>query len=101
MSTGEPIDLGHGHTVRIQGWHHGFDDIPDTDVYGLHDEHTTPDGRRCVGFIPFDNPTSRASGVDAEHRWTLESLDPLTVSPSLLCVCGDHGFITGGKWIPA
>ncbi len=34
-------------------------------------------------------------------NWQLESLDPLTLSPSLLCGCGYHGFIKQGKWIPA
>ena len=33
--------------------------------------------------------------------WKLESADPVTVSPSLLCSCGDHGFIREGKWVPA
>lgn len=33
--------------------------------------------------------------------WTLESRDPLTISPSLACSCGDHGFIRGGQWVPA
>ena len=34
-------------------------------------------------------------------RWTLVAYDPLTVAPSLLCACGDHGFIRDGKWVPA
>jgi hypothetical protein len=97
----EPLDLGHGHTASIVGWHYGFDDIPDTDHYGVDVEHTTPSGRPCVGFIPFDSPSSRAAGVGDAHRWTLESIDPLTVSPSLLCACGDHGFIRDGHWVPA
>lgn len=36
------------------------------------------------------------------HTWTLVSLEPLHIEPSLLCgVCGDHGFIRNGKWVPA
>ena len=31
----------------------------------------------------------------------LVAYDPLTVAPSLLCACGDHGFIRDGKWVPA
>lgn len=35
-----------------------------------------------------------------KYGWTLESTDPLTVNPSLLCrLCGHHGFIRGGKWL--
>lgn len=34
--------------------------------------------------------------------WTLESKEPLTVTPSILMVnCGCHGFITEGKWVKA
>jgi hypothetical protein len=34
--------------------------------------------------------------------WKLEQREPLTISPSLLCVtCGHHGFITNGTWRPA
>lgn len=34
--------------------------------------------------------------------WKLESREPLTISPSLLCMsCQHHGFIREGKWVPA
>ena len=34
--------------------------------------------------------------------WTLVSERPLTVSPSVLCpLCGNHGFIRKGIWVPA
>jgi hypothetical protein len=34
--------------------------------------------------------------------WTVQSTDPITLSPSLLCsACGEHGFIRDGKWVPA
>jgi hypothetical protein len=34
--------------------------------------------------------------------WDVEQEEPLTISPSLLChVCGNHGFIREGRWIPA
>lgn len=34
---------------------------------------------------------------------TLDSRDPLTMSPSLLCPmgCGTHGYIKQGRWVPA
>jgi Family of unknown function (DUF6527) len=39
-------------------------------------------------------------------RWQVESWEPLTISPSVLCSldkggCGAHGFIREGKWVPA
>lgn len=33
--------------------------------------------------------------------WTLDAWEPLTLSPSLLCSCGAHGFIREGHWISA
>lgn len=33
---------------------------------------------------------------------TVISLDPVTISPSILCDdCGLHGFIREGRWVPA
>jgi hypothetical protein len=32
--------------------------------------------------------------------WTVESQEPLTLSPSILRIeCGCHGFIRDGKWV--
>lgn len=34
--------------------------------------------------------------------WQVQSLDPLTLAPSVLCrKCGLHGFIQNGKWVSA
>ncbi len=34
--------------------------------------------------------------------WAVESADPLTISPSILCgSCGTHGFWRAGRWVPA
>ena len=64
---------------------------------GLIEYHRKPDGEWCCGSIRWDAPTTSDS-----KRWTLHSLEPLHVEPSLLCtICGDHGFIRDGKWIPA
>ena len=45
-----------------------------------------PNSNWCVGSIDFT-------------RWTLHSLEPLHVEPSILCICGSHGYIRNGKWI--
>lgn len=52
--------------------------------------HRNPAGRNDLGRISF-----------GEGHHTLESVDPLTISPSLLCVGCIHGFVRGGKWVPA
>lgn len=38
--------------------------------------------------------------INPEHGWQVQSVDPLTVTPSILCSgCSTHGFITGGAWV--
>jgi hypothetical protein len=50
----------------------------------------------CAGYVPFEH-LSRTGTV-----WQVESLDPLTLRPSLLCnTCNHHGFIRQGQWAPA
>lgn len=53
--------------------------------------HRTADGEWCIGGFQWRGP-----GVN----WTLVSMEPLHVEPSILCVThGDHGFIRDGKWM--
>lgn len=33
--------------------------------------------------------------------WDVDSLEPLTLSPSVACGCGVHGFIRSGRWVDA
>lgn len=100
------IDLGLGHTLRFTVWkpdrelNPQFDGIPDADPIGAIISHAKPDGSTCEGSILFDCDASRMAFV-GQDRWTVESWEPLTLSPSLLCSCGDHGFVREGKWVPA
>lgn len=68
-------DSGYG----IYWWHRRAADVP-----------------WCLGIIPI---TGRAR--PEATSWEMSSEDPLTLSPSLLCSCGDHGFIRDGGWAPA
>ena len=96
------LDLGHDHYAK--GCLRAGDDS-DT-VIGFHVLHrkgpkpiaTFGDSAWCMGGITLDVP--EAAGL-AGARWTLVAYDPLTVAPSFLCDCGDHGFIRDGKWVPA
>jgi hypothetical protein len=96
----EPLDLGHDHSLQFAAFAPGADSgLPEVERYGAHVYHRTPEGRDCVGFIVFDGlPPEIATGGPT---WTVESWEPLTVSPSLLCSCGDHGFIRNGRWVAA
>lgn len=76
---------------------------------GIIELHELDDGTICGGSVRFAMPygapaVPRAEGVQPE--WHVDSLDPLTLSPSVLCApdrggCGHHGFIRGGRWVGA
>lgn len=60
----------------------------------------TEKGELCGGgvqFLRFRNPSEREA---KRHSWSVESTEPLTISPSVLCSCGSHGWIKAGRWIP-
>jgi hypothetical protein len=103
--TSQAIDLGSDHSITIAVWDPDLKLNPMAEKYradlplkctGLV-THKTPDGKNCDGAITFDSPIARE--VFDGPFWTVESWDPLTLSPSLLCHCGDHGFIKHGKWV--
>lgn len=89
----ERIDLGDNHSAVLR--------YVDGELWGLAYEHLKPGGEQCIraSWIPFDirDGEARLAG-----GWTLHSVDPLHVEPSILCtVCGDHGFIREGRWVRA
>jgi hypothetical protein len=102
-----PLDLGHSHTLKWLSWSPDRDlnpqyaDQPDIERAGAIIDHIRADGSQCDGgVIHFDLPGVREI-VPNRAVWTVESWEPLTLSPSLLCHCGDHGFIRDGRWVPA
>lgn len=104
------VDLGHDHSLRFFRW--APDDLPaNRERYGVPlpvvekagaiVTHKAPDGSECSSGVHFDLPQLGEAGLGS-HVWQVESWEPLTLSPSLLCRrCGDHGFIRDGRWIPA
>lgn len=101
------IDLGHGVRVAFTQWapdrelNPQYKEIPDIDKYGLIYTHPGSDGEQCQGSIVFEGTIAHLMNPD-RPRWSVESWEPLTVSPSLLCRrCGHHGFIQQGRWVPA
>ena len=88
------IDLGHDVRVVFTSWR-------EYEHVGLIEEHLTPQGERCGGGIMFDLP-GVAEAFPDRPLWTLCSVDPLTITPSLQCTgCGHHGWIVDGVWCPA
>ena len=61
--------------------------------------HFKPDGGMCEGALS----TCPAQCGQGRH-WTADvSGGPefVTLSPSVLCSCGDHGFVRLGRWVAA
>jgi hypothetical protein len=103
----EPLDLGSGHTLRFTRWAPDRDlnpqyaDLPDVDPIGAIETHPAPNGSPCEASLTFDSDVARRVFPNYPY-WTVHCLDPLTLSPSLLChQCGSHGFIRDGLWIAA
>lgn len=101
------IDLGHDHTLQILGWapdrelNPQYEGIPDVERYATIIEHRTSTGEQCASGATFDSETARRI-EPGKAMWTVESWEPLTLSPSLLCMrCGDHGFVRNGQWVVA
>lgn len=102
------MDLGYGHRLEFVGWHPDPKLNPQyagasVDRWGASIDHPRADdpSRECHGFVTFDGPEQREHGA-GRPMWTVESWDPLTLSPSVLCkLCGDHGFVRGGRWVAA
>jgi hypothetical protein len=109
--TGAPhaLDLGNDHWIDwcIAG------DGDDTRV-GVIVWHTLPPGApdhlgngMCAcgpSWAPTNWQLDHPDRFERSHsRWTLHGAadEHLTLSPSILCSCGDHGFIQGGKWVRA
>lgn len=84
-SDGE-LDLGHNVFAEIRR--------VDGVVHGVYYEHTCLGRPRSPGWVPVK--------PEWKDGWDLVSEKPLTLAPSLLCrLCGHHGFIRDGKWVPA
>ena len=82
---GATHDLGHGHTfskvlddsgqwIGIIEYHHSL-------------RHRHPDCAATVLFQPYGEWRKR------------KGVQNLTLSPSLRCECGSHGFVRKGKWV--
>lgn len=122
MNRAFDIDLGHNHTLSFTSWkpdrslnpqyEQPDGSYPSVEKFGATVHHVRADGTKCSGGITFDGEWARRYWPQG-HLWTVESWEPLTLSPSLLCkapldgvtlngpTCDDHGFIREGKWVPA
>jgi hypothetical protein len=77
--------------------------------------HRRPDGGTCGGYVDFARLLNPSEREKDRPLWTVSSLEPLTMMPSLLCKaqkfddngpipdseCGEHGWIRDGTWVVA
>ena len=84
-------DIGDNHRIRVLEYK--------DQKAGINIRHKRPGTDiDCEGFVAFDNGTWAQEFDNKITVWQVQSMDPLTLSPSILCSCGDHGFIENGKW---
>jgi len=103
----DAVDLGHDHYLAYSQWapdrelnpHRAH--LPDVEKYGALIFHTSAEtGQPCAGFVTFAGDVQREVAPNA-ITWDVQSWEPLTIVPSVLCSCGDHGFVSNGQWVPA
>lgn len=95
----EVLDLGRTMTARILVGQYGT-------PIGLVETHRIRSNKRSrvcgTHVLLFDIPEVRQR-FPAKPVWSVTSVDgaPFTLWPSVLCsTCGNHGFITNGRWEP-
>jgi hypothetical protein len=91
----DDLDLGDGHRIV-------FAEYKGDRRVGGNVIHPPVEGKcNGDGWISFEG-RAWASELAGIPSWKVESEEPLTLSPSILCrACGDHGFIREGKWVKA
>lgn len=101
------IDIGHAHFITYSAWEPDRDLNPQfaelawEEKAGVTIWHPRKDnGEPCCGHVSFDTPGMCAT-MPSRAVWHVVSWEPLTIEPSVLCACGDHGFIRSGRWEPA
>lgn len=86
------IDLGDGHRIEFAEY--------EGEIAGGDVIHPPVEGK-CSGrgWVAFAGRKWAAAFGGSIQTWTVESENPLTLSPSILCrSCGDHGHIRNGRW---
>lgn len=105
------LDLGHDHYGWWASWkpdrklNPQYNDLPDVEHAMLTIGHRNGrTGEPCFGAVTLKQ-NSRYDDLHQGHVWDVLSMEPLHLEPSVLCkaptgdgVCGDHGYIRGGRW---
>lgn len=92
------LDLGSG----VRAWWTDYDArMPGKEPLraGMTIGHPDGGGRdeECYGAVLFRLPEVEYA-FPGRPTWEVLQWEPLTLSPSVLCSCGHHGFIREGRW---
>lgn len=70
---------------------------------GANVKHLTSAGEVCNGFIAIKGRSWEQSFQPGTiQSWDMVQEEPVSLQPSILCRgCGDHGYITNGRWVKA
>jgi hypothetical protein len=94
----EFIDIGHGVAIKFTCYNpEDYPDAPNPSGCLIRHPNAKDPSQDCYGGVVWWRPESEYGRT----VWTLNSLEPLDISPSVLCSCGSHGFIKAGRWMPA
>lgn len=98
-------DIGGDHAFALYTDHDGAP-IGALVAHPIHDDDEVCRWRgECMGAVLFRIPEAEPFVLVADGKrrpqWDVTALEPLHLEPSLLCHCGDHGFIRGGAWVAA
>lgn len=87
-------------TVPTFGYVPPHNDLMDR-AYVWTRHHCTHIGIQDDGTVEAHLPVAEEIEGPLPKIWTIVSVEPLTVTPSILCHgCGMHGHITNGEWVP-
>lgn len=100
------IDIGSGVQIRYTSWgpHEkvGLIEYHPCAGGGCRGGNLPDSSTLCGGGVLFDLPGVREAFPE-RTLWQVQSLEPLTISPSLQCGCKGcthHGYIVDGRWRP-
>jgi len=91
------IDVGDG--LFLLHWPLGTYSDDNRDHWGFEHAHLYDNGRARRVTKPFSDPdTHLIAPLLDKHNVTDHGGGRVTVTPSVLCDCGTHGFITDSVW---
>jgi hypothetical protein len=95
-------DIAH---FEDKGWPRLHEEGMELVLVGGMMQHRTHDDQTCGGYVCFARPLEPSEYEARAPIWEVQSLVPLTISPSVQCHCAaninSHGFILRDKWVAA